>query len=160
MVVSRGPFGPVTLTANGMPTSHPRPHHLSRSLSGCQQRAAKRVPRGLGVRGLRVHPLVLTCFSFLDVSFVAAESLPSRKPLQTLGSSFGRIGFRLCACAAKTQLSSTPLILARVVVEPRSVRINGGPCTICRKSGENTCAWTGSARHLHPVFSDTRAAAA
>ena len=57
-------------------TYHPRSHHLPRSLSGCQQSAAKEAPRGLGVSPLSFRR---ECLSFIDVSFVAAESFLSRK---------------------------------------------------------------------------------
>ena len=43
---------------------------------------------------------------------------------------------------------STPLILAQVGVGPRSARINGGPCTTCLRSRENTCASIEGLSHL------------
>ena len=128
-----------------VPTSRPCPHHLPRSLPGCQQSATEEAPGGLG--GSPSRSDASASRSWTSVS-LPQKAYPAASPANSRGSLgtnwFLSLCLRLCTELTYARLRSasssrsTLLILAQAGVEPRSARINGGPCTTCPRSGENT----------------------
>ena len=105
--------------------------HLSGSLLRCQQCSAKKLARGFALSFRR------ECFSIHDISFVAAEGLPSRKPCKLSGSLTDElvlVSVLAPLYSAARRLSSTPQMRVQVGAELLSAKTSGAPCTICPKS--------------------------
>ena len=110
------------------------------------------------------------CFSFLDISFVAAESLPSRKPCKLSGPLLDElILVSVLAPRYSTDLRSPPL--TELFAFDAWMRAQGGEerlsakisdcflCDLFEERGEHVrLDW--DSQPTDPVFSDTRAAAA
>ena len=131
--------------------SDPGAHHLSRSLLRCQQCSAKKVARGFALLFRR------ECFSIHDISFVAAEGLPSLKPCKLSGSlpdELVLVSVLAPLYSAARRLSSTPQM--RGAGGCRAIVSEDQWCSLYDLSEE--LDW--NSQPPDPVFSDTRGAAA